>query len=269
MRQKYMNGDKSENSIRKIILEKIQNGEIKMRPRYYFILRFILLISAVCLSFILVIFFTSFIRFVLSITGASFLPSFGWPGAIALFAAFPWPILLVVIIFLFISAILFKQFAPIYHRPAIFGITGILLIFFIGSLVLHRIRLHEQIFELASGNKIFFINPMYNSYRQMPPSSHSVIGEVASTTETGFLIKNEDDQIFHIFITPRTFFPSGRDIKENDTLLILGDERDNAINAKGIKRIKPDEDVFFSGHQKFIIRQKPPQMPPRQPDSQP
>jgi hypothetical protein len=259
-----MNNEKPENSIKKNILEKIQKGEIKMRPRSYFILRFILLILAVCLSFILAIFFISFIRFILSINGASFLPSFGWQGTMAMLTAFPWPILLVSAIFLILSALLSKQFTFIYHRPAIFGIIGILLIFFIGSLILHQIRLHEQIFEFSSGKKMLFINPMYNSYRRLPPASHSVIGEVASTTKTGFLIEDEDNQNFQIFVTPQTIFPSGQDIRENDTILVIGETQDSIINAMGIKKINPGEDPFFSDHQRFIIRQRLPQMPPPQ-----
>ena len=62
-------------------------------------------------------------------------------------------------------------------------------------------------------------------------------GVVSEITDNGFKIETVRNETLNIIITPETRFPFGKDIKENDIVMILG-ERDNcAVRAFGIRKV--------------------------------
>ena len=71
-------------------LEKITSGEIKMRPKTYFVLKAILIVLGIVFAVCFSLYIISFILFSLRSTGVLYLPGFGFPGIKAFFVMLPW-----------------------------------------------------------------------------------------------------------------------------------------------------------------------------------
>ncbi|MBC7074165.1 hypothetical protein H5T58_02135, partial [Candidatus Parcubacteria bacterium] len=65
------------------ILEKIKKGEIKMKPKLYFLLKSILFVLVLGFLVLFSFFLVSFIRFHLISSGLWYLPNFGPEGVLA------------------------------------------------------------------------------------------------------------------------------------------------------------------------------------------
>src|ERR1019366_7165464 len=83
----------------------IHSGQVKMRPRWRFILETVLLGVGSIIVLLTLLYLVSFILFVLHESGAWFVPVFGLPGWVAFFHRLPWVLIGLAIIFIFILEI--------------------------------------------------------------------------------------------------------------------------------------------------------------------
>jgi len=113
------------NETSKEIIDKIKKEEIKMKPKWQFILRTFSIIGLAIIFFVIALYLSSFILF-------SFRP----------FPLFP-------LIFLMISIALFeyllKEFKIVYRKPVIYTLFFIILSLFIMGLFLNVAHFHERI----------------------------------------------------------------------------------------------------------------------------
>jgi len=107
------------------IIEKIKKEEIKMKPKWHFVLKTVLIVLLGVVSFFLALFFSSFILF-------SFRP-------------FPWILFLLVVIFVVTLEWTLREFQIVYRRPIIYSLLIIISLLFITGIVLNKVRFHERI----------------------------------------------------------------------------------------------------------------------------
>src|SRR5581483_4753552 len=93
------------------IMKAIKQGDIKMRPQWYFTLRDILGVIAIVLVLLIAVYLASFIIFVLHQDGAWFVPVFGLAGWWALFNALPWTLISLSAVFIVLLAFLARQYS--------------------------------------------------------------------------------------------------------------------------------------------------------------
>src|SRR3989339_1207086 len=110
--------NKTDNSrLSKKVLDKVQRGEVKMKPKTYFVSRTVGVIFLALLTAFLVLFLASFIFFNLRASGAWFLPQFGFSTIGIFFKSLPWLLILIALILIVVLEILVKRFSFAYRRP--------------------------------------------------------------------------------------------------------------------------------------------------------
>src|SRR3989344_96910 len=82
------------------ILAEIKRGDLRMRPKWHFLLRAAILFFGTILLLLCLFYIVSFIIFVLRQSGAWFVPTFGVRGWLTVLAALPWFLILLALLLL-------------------------------------------------------------------------------------------------------------------------------------------------------------------------
>ena len=237
-----MNNQKQK-SIKETVLEKIKSGQIKMRPKLYFISRTILLVLGFLAVAAFILLLASFIMFSLRINGLWFLPGFGFRGFGMFLNYLPWILILITLILIAILEILAKRFSFVYRRPVVYSLIAIILIVFLGSFIIYKTPLHPGLFIRSREGNLPFAGPIYRGFGM--PELHDVHqGIVEELTENGFRIRRPDNQLLTVIVTPDTQFPSGKEIKQGDMVVVMGERDDGNVRAFGIRKIEDEFKIF-------------------------
>ncbi len=221
------------NNIKKHIVEKIKQGEVLMRPRWYFVLKAVLAVAGVLLVFVGALYFLSFIVFMLHETGLWFVPAFGFSGLSLLIFSLPWILLFVSGVCFIALEVLVRKYSFAYRTPVLYSVLALLLLVMLGSVFLSRIEFHERLWGSMRERHVPVLDPFYRGYA-MPHAKrvHPVV--VASTTEHGFFAVDRDGDNVEITISPETRLPFGSNFDEGDEVVIIGNEASGSIEALGI-----------------------------------
>lgn len=121
------------------ILNKINSGEIKMRPKYFFVLRGIMIGLAAILFLLVAAFLISFIFYIIRPGAASA------AGLRIFYSLFPWVLLGIAILFLAGLAFLLKQYPFVYRKPLILLPLGIIAAVVLISIAAQLASVHERL----------------------------------------------------------------------------------------------------------------------------
>ena len=128
--------DNEENKIKQDVLAAIAGGEIKQRPRWFFVLRGTLVGIGIGLGLCVVLYLISFILFILRETGVWFTPAFGFRGWFVFFRSLPWVLIGLSLIFTAVLEILVKRYSFAYREPLMYSVLGIVAIVAAGGFLL-------------------------------------------------------------------------------------------------------------------------------------
>jgi hypothetical protein len=238
-----MENQEKNSQIANEVLEKIKSGKIKMRPKFYFVLKTILIVAAVFVLAILIIFLISFIKFHMRASGIWYLPDFGFRGWGTYLGLLPWFLILAGLILILILEILAKRFSFVWKRPVVYSLLAIVLIVAIGGFIVEKTPLHPTLLLKARQQKLPFAGPMYRGFGM--PMLHDVQrGVVEETLENGFKIRTFDDRLLTVILKEETQFPFGKEIEKGDTIVVMGRREDDTIRAFGIREIEDQFNVF-------------------------
>lgn len=246
-----------ENSIQDKVLQAIKTGEVKAKSKWFFYAQSLLMALGVLICALLLLFFASLIIFSLRSSGALFAPGFGFYGLRVFFASLPWLILVAVILLLILLEWMLRRYKFAYQKPLLYTFVGLGMVFIVGSLIISRAHIHEELFEQARMRHIIVGEPFYRRYG-MPGRGEVTRGTVIQKNADGCDIETKDNETVHVIITPQTKL-DGTDFCDLDKLImVLGPRDDGSIQAFGIKKISGDTNYFY-------MRIPPPNFPsPRQ-----
>jgi hypothetical protein len=237
-----MNNQEQKISINEKVLNRIRSGDIKMRPKIYFILRLILLSLGLLVLFSFIIYLVSFIVFSLRSTGVWFLPKFGFPGIKILFSSLPWLLVLAAAILIIILEIFAKHLAFVYRRPIVYSLLGVIIAVFVMGFFINKTSLHSDLFLRAREGHLPAIGPFYRDFGSPRiPNVHR--GVVSEMTNNGFLMKTPRGEILTVIISSESL-PLKIDVKEGDNVVALGERKGNTVQAFDVKKVEEDFDFF-------------------------
>jgi len=238
-----MDEQEKKSSLTDKVLEKIKGGQIKMRPKFYFVLKTVLLAVGFFVAGSLVLFLISFISFHLRASGIWYLPGFGPRGWGIYLRLMPWFLILAGLILILILEILAKRFSFVWRRPIIYSLLAIILIALIGGFIIERTPFHLGLFFQAREGKLPFAGPIYRDFGM--PRFHDVQrGVVEEVIENGFKIRTFDDQLLTVVLAGETQFPFGKEIEKGDTVVVMGEREDDTVRAFGIREVDDQFRVF-------------------------
>jgi len=237
-----MNEQKNQKSISEEVLLKIEEGNIKMKPKIRFIIKLSLLVFGAVAVIFFALFVSSFIFFTLRMSGILFLPEFGFMGFKILFFSLPWILIFGLVALIATSELFIKHFSFVYKKPILYSVLIIVLLVFLGGFILDNTGFHTNLFKMARSGKLPMAEPFYKEYG-IPKFNEMHYGIVFQIEGINFKIKNPREEELLILTSPKTKMP-GSEIKKEDALIILGKRNGNTIKADAVGKTNRDLNIF-------------------------
>lgn len=230
--------NKTEKNIQAEILEKIKVGKVKMRPRYYFTCKYILLGLAALFFLVTAIFLVTFTFYALKINGTLALSGFGIKGMRDLLLSLPLTLFVITGIFLVTAAMFLKEYPSAYRRPLIYAVAVLLVIVSGGAaLIMYSADFRRELDEQLVGAEMPFLSDAYEYYRnQYGRNIH--LGQVSRITDEGIEIINREGGRQVIIFSPQTIFSGGYRVREGDYVIIHGEDDGEMVGAFVVKRLE-------------------------------
>lgn len=190
-------------TIKNKILHIVEKNNIRMIPRWQFVLYSVLGILGLFFSFLALVFIASIVVFVLSRYGFMYLPLFGFGATMHLLSSIPIQLGITAIILVFITEILARQYAFAFKKPLIITllvITGASLI--IGFLI-SLTPMHHTLRNYARMHHMGMMEHMYDRpapFRDMKGMT-VIRGTVIATSTKEVRIRLFDDTEVTVYAT--------------------------------------------------------------------
>ncbi len=237
------------NNITDNILDEIKKGDIKMKPKSYFVLQSVLFTAAMALVFLGIVYLVSFIIFSLRVNGAWFLPVLGFAGIILLLKSLPWMLVALCIFLIIVLEIFAEYLSFIYKRPMIYSLVALVVIILVAGFLVERTALHAQLLYKTQEGKLPFIKPLYQDYAAVGVRSvHN--GIVQEVGENGFTMENPRGEVLQVEYVNA---PSVA-IEPSDVVIVVGDRNGNKVWAVQIYRVNEDRNMFPSQRHKANVK---------------
>jgi len=236
----------NKNNIKNNVLNEIKSGEIKMKPRSYFMIRTLLFALGISVLFLFVIYIVSFIVFSLRISGIAFLPLFGFRGIRILFGSLPWLLLLLAVVLIIGLEVFAEHISFIYKRPIVYSLVVIIAIVLIAGFLLGISSFHSNLFYGAQEGHLPFIGSFYRGFGA-PQFENIHHGIVSSLTNSGFVIETPNGEMFTVLSSSNGI----KNVKDGDSVLVIGERKGNVIQASDVKKITEDLN-FFPSHRRMM-----------------
>jgi hypothetical protein len=221
------------------ILERIKSGQVRMKPKFYFVLRTLLVAVAIFIVGSFVLFLISFIGFHLRASGILYLPGFGLQGFGVSLKLLPWFLIFISVILILLLELLAKRFSFVWRRPIFYSLLAVILIALVGGIIVDRTPLHPRMFLESRQTNLPIITPMYREFG-MPRFENVHRGLVEELTKTGFSLRKADEELLNVIMSPDTHLLSRREVGENDSVVVMG-ERDNGNVKAFAVQVLPDD----------------------------
>lgn len=236
-----------EKEFKEKILEKIKKGEVKMKPKIYFVLKTILFAGIFGLFLIFSFFFLSFIHFHLISSGIWYLPKFGIEGFFVFLKSLPWFLMILAIFLILILEILSRKFSFSFKRPILISLLTIIFIVFLGSFLFTKSNIHPRLLLESKEGKIPPpISPIYLKYG-MPKFKEFHRGIIEKVSTSSVFIRKPDGEALEVnFEKPLPYFGK---FKEGEGLMIFGKRENGKIKKFKIKKIN---DEFLKFERKML-----------------
>lgn len=232
-----MNNTINKNAIRDRVLEAIKSDQVKMRPKWHFILKAVFAAVGGIILLLSIVYLASFIFFILRQTGVIFVPIFGFRGWYAFLVSIPWLLVLLLLIFIVLLEILARHYSFAYRRPLIYFAIVVLLFVIIGGYIVATTHFHDRMFRYSQRHRLPFAGQMYRGYgEQRFKNIHQ--GIITEITRDGFIMENRRGETLIIIITRFTRLPLGADFSKGDTVVVFGDRENKTVGAIGIRNAK-------------------------------
>lgn len=143
----------------------IQEGKIKMKPRWFFVLKSILKILFIVVLFLILVYFISFANFIVNerivLNGG---PEYG--GWAKFLFGIPWLIIFLSFVMLFLLEVLVRKYSFVYRRPLVYSLFFIVFLIFIMGFMLIKLDKRKNVPRFGEDKNIPLFTPMHKYYRK-------------------------------------------------------------------------------------------------------
>jgi hypothetical protein len=243
-----MNIETTKTTLSDKVVGEIKDGQVKMKPRFYFIFKAVSFDVTLLFAFLATVFLISFIIFVVHGNGTWFLFGFGWPGIKMFLTSFPWLLATIALVLLVLMEILVHRLGFAYRRPLIFSMLGVLGAGLAAGIFVATTPLHEGAFQSAQESTLPVAGALYRNYGVMPTENlySGVVSEPID--ENDFSIDTPEEQNVKIQMSTSTSF--GQDVvkenvEKNDPVMIMGEKKGSEIKAFGVHKFEKNQEPLF------------------------
>ncbi len=231
--------DTEKKDIKDQISSAIKSGQVKMRPKWYFILATMIYSAAILILALIILFLISFVIFILHQSGVWFAPSMGWGGWFSVLIYFPWLPLALVLFFLIILEVLAAHFSLVYRNPIVYSAIIIVILAAVMGYVFAQTPLHSYLHEQAKngGLPLPLAGRLYRAYdRREIADIHR--GKIMEINPDGFtMADSRQDDYLSVIILPITRLNFRGDFLPGEAVVVFGSQLDHTIRAQAINRL--------------------------------
>ncbi len=222
-----MTEENQKKEIEMTVLRKIEQGEVKMTPKLYFVAKAGMLVFVMFAVFVVSSILVSFIIFTLSNRGDLFLLGFGTKGILKFVLMFPWYLLVIGAFLLIFLDYLLRRFRYGYNRPLIYLFMATLVFVTLFSFLINFTSFHLRLESIAKRNNLPFIKDIYGNIVRSHRDKGVFRGVVSFVGEDYILIKPSVFDVDARDNELKVYSPSGMDlgsfVKVGDEIYIAGD----------------------------------------------
>ena len=231
-------------SIRDGVISKIKRGEVKMRPKSYFISKTVLIFLFTALFSLFALYLGSFIVFILQENAILAFSYMGMEGFKLAFLSFPWYLMLLVLSIVIFIEVIVKRFSLVYRRPFIYSILAIFLLVVAGSAMVSTTSVHRSFFDLAEQERLPVMGGMYRHFGDLD-IEHVHMGEILEIKNGHITMELEDGDMVHLNITKDTkgHRRVSEELKEGEYIVVIGERVNGTVEVvrfrglnKGLRR---------------------------------
>lgn len=220
------------------ILRAINEGRVKMRPKWQFVLQSILTVAGTLLIFFALLYLATLVLFMLRSSGMIIAPQFGLRGWFELLRSLPWLIVSIGIVFAVTLFFLVRQYRFSYRLPLLYSFAALVVVVGVSSVIIDMTRFHRRTHDR------FMFPPM--SMDGPPPfldadHFHRVHpGMISSTTENGIILNERNGSSSIVIFGDETQFPAGRGFLTGQRVVVFGEFDGKVIRALGARVVGED-----------------------------
>jgi hypothetical protein len=233
-----MNEEK-DTSVRSGVMDAIEKGRIRMRPRWHFVLLSALALVGVLIVFLTLLYVSSLAVFFLRDSGVWFAPSFGMRGWWTLVRGLPWLLILLLILFVLFLQLLVRRYAFVYQKPLLASVLGILFVIFAGGFAIAQTPMHRFLaLSARHGDLPPPLGFWYGDTFRAPPPPELYRGVIIAMNQHQLILVDPAAGTTTVILTPRTRLPYGSDFSVGTSVVVVGDPiATGTIQAFGIREM--------------------------------
>lgn len=180
-----------EKLIKQKIIDRIQDRQLQMKPRWHFIIRSLARALLITVVFACLLYLLSFFFFAARGSGTWYLISFGWRGFGLFLASLPWVLLLVVFILILIVETMLRRFGSGWRRSFVYGLLLVALLSVGSGWLISQSPLHRSLYHKSWEEDLPLVGPLYRHYARWE-TDNVYLGEIIDLGED-FLVLQTDD----------------------------------------------------------------------------
>lgn len=227
------------NNLHHTILTKIKAGNVAMKPRWHFVLMTVLTGLGALMAGLLLIYIVSFVGYIVRLSGATTVSTFGSGGLVALLLSVPWLLIALALIFVVVLEILVQRFSFGYQKPLLYSVLGVIILTSLGSYVVLKTPLHQSVLQLAHQGGVPVVGPLYRSYEEKRLKDVTV-GVVQRITSDQFEFVDRTGALLTVTFTAETRGLSDFALATGSAVVVLGERADGQIIARGVREAPAD-----------------------------
>jgi hypothetical protein len=231
------------------ILAKIREKHVSMRPKLHFTLQTILTFVVATIVLVLSVAIANFILFGLRINGHESLLAFGPRGLFAFLLVFPWPLLALDILFIFILEKLLRRFKFGYRSPVLY----LLIVLIAGALALglaldRGTSFNDDLLRHADRGELPPpFGDVYEGVRVPAPHGKGIYrGVILEIATSSFQLMHDDrdhdvdDDVYTVILPSDAPVSS---LMTGDRVYVAGDREGSVIHAFGVHMLPPHGEI--------------------------
>lgn len=237
-----MKNNKTNNlNIKEVILRKINTKELEMRPKFYFTLKILVTTFLAVFVLLISVFILNFILFSIRINNQDMLLDFGPRGWNAFSHFFPWGLLVLDIILVFILERFVRHFRFGYKVPVLYLLGGIIIITTVVGFAVDRgTGLNEHLLHRADEHRLPSpLKGMYGHARtQFSPGSGVCLCTIETISGNGSILGVKDTKsttTLQVVIPEAILNAKPMNFQIGDTIFVAGEVKDGVMQAFGVK----------------------------------
>lgn len=226
------------------VLDRITGGQLRMRPRWLFMLEHISIAAAIVVVAVGLVYLGSFIVYLWRTAHLSALPGFGPGGTGLFFRDFPWWHLGIILLSVIAFIYLLRRHTHLYRWPLSVTLGVFVLAFGAATWVTAITPLHERLADEAFRGGVPIAGPWY---RANQPLVRGLItpGKITKVNKKNLTLQTMHGSV-NITINDQTQLEPNWQPAVGQLVVVIGEQEGSTITAAGIRPLEhlPPRDPF-------------------------